>query len=137
MTRTLVDGTIIVDPPDAPLAAFLMREGALAVGARRALPARVGPLLAEVETGAANARAAAGCVTASATASPGGPDAPPLAPSPEMTIQEVAQVIQRSPQRVRQLVADGTLTARRAGRRTLLVDADEVAGYILSRQEAA
>jgi excisionase family DNA binding protein len=136
MTRPLGPGHLIVDPVDVGLLAFLVREGVMAVGARAALPPRVSQLLATVEVAAAAARTAAGCGSANGAVRAAGQPAQ-SSPDNAMTVTEVAQVIGRTPQRVRQLVADGTLPARRAGRRTLLVDADAVASYALARRAVA
>jgi excisionase family DNA binding protein len=123
VTRALVDGTVVIDPVHSGLVAFLVREGTLAVGARRALPPQVAPLLAELERAAAAARSTAGTgVSAVAARS-----------ASWSTAEQAAEVLKVSPSYVRRLCRAGALIAERCGT-VWLIDTDSLAGYALAHR---
>jgi excisionase family DNA binding protein len=148
MTGPVAPGTLHVDPVDLLVLNGLVREGARSLVTRRRLTPREADILAVVATTAYAARVSAiASGQASAVAVTSGNVIPASANANgilsteasvarsdpnELTVTEVADMIARSQQRVRQLVTDGTLPARRVGR-TYLVDADAVTAYLLVR----
>lgn len=127
MTTPLSAGTLIVSPADVGLLAVLVREGVIAVGARRSLPRRVGPLLAAVEAAAATARSEAGTGVRTAPVGPARSTA---------TVAEAAEVLKVSEVVVRRRCRDGSLVAERRGL-AWMIDSDSLASYALARREVA
>ena len=131
MSGVVPAGTVQLDPADAALGAWAVGELIRVRTVRReAIPSELVRLNGVL-------RAAVGAAVGSASTQHAGPVAAALSTPDGLTVTEVAHMIERSPGRVRQLVADGTLPARRAGRRTLLVDPGGVAGYLSRRQAVA
>lgn len=127
MTTPLGPGSLLVDPADVGLLAVLVREGVLAIGARRSLPPRVGPLLAAVEAAAHAARSAAGTAVSAAPAG----QAPSTA-----TVFEASRELHMSEEFVRRLCRTGVLVAQRRGP-VWLIDRDSIASYVLDRRAVA
>lgn len=133
MTRPLKAGTLIVDPADTPLLAFLLAEGVRTVGQRRQLPTQVAQLLAAARTAAADARSASGPAQVSpASAKPQAATQPPSAVKsasgpaavfPSMptasswtTVEDAAERLSVSTRQIRRLCASGQILAERHGR---------------------
>jgi hypothetical protein len=127
MTTPLGPGHLIVAPADVALLAILVREGTLAIGARRALPSRVGPLLAAVEAAALAARSGGGTVIGAAPAT----QAPCTA-----TVFEAAKELHVSEEMVRRMCRTGALVAQRRGP-VWLIDRDSVTSHALTRRAVA
>lgn len=125
VTAVLAPGTLIIGPGDAGLLAVLCREGVVAVGTRRSLPARTAALLRAVEDAAAAARSVAGTV--------GGAGKPGTSSS-TVTVTQAAKELDMSVSYVRRLCRTGALVAERCGP-LWMVDADSVASHGLSRRE--
>lgn len=125
MTAPLRPGSLLVDPADVGLLAALVREGVVALGARRPLPPRTGPLLAAIEAAAAAARSSAGTAAV--------PDAG--APASWLSAEQSAGVLGVSASFVRRLCRTGTLVATRRGP-AWSIDPDSATAYVLSRRPA-
>lgn len=132
MTRVLIDGTIIVDPSEVGLLAVFVREGVGSLGARRGLPPLTAPLLAAVEQGAANARAAAAARSGAGTAVSATSANPALSTA---TVTEAARRLTVSEEYVRRLCRSGGLVAERRGP-VWTINTDSLASFALSRQAA-
>jgi excisionase family DNA binding protein len=126
--RVLVDGTILLDPPEALALAALAREGARQLAARRRLTPAEAEALSAVELAAYSARRSAA-----------GPAAVPTAPPPAssgVTVAEAAGALKVSQRHVRRLIRSGHLVADRHGP-VWCIDPDSLAGHALARKAAA
>jgi excisionase family DNA binding protein len=139
-TGAVRPGSMLFDPADVGLAAWAFGE---LIRLRRTrgevVPSEL-VRLSEVTRAAIAIDSPAGPLTCEVidSASPISPILAEAAPSTsEGLTVTVARMIERSEPRVRQLVADGRLPARRTGARALLIDRDGVAAYLTRREQGA
>jgi excisionase family DNA binding protein len=139
-TGAVRPGSMLLDPADVGLAAWAFGE---LIRLRRTrgevVPSEL-VRLSEVTRAAIAIDSPAGPLTCEVidSASPISPILAEAAPSTsEGLTVTVARMIERSEPRVRQLVADGRLPARRTGARALLIDRDGVAAYLTRREQGA
>lgn len=130
VTGPLPRGTLLVDPADTALLAFLAHAGARSVARQRRLPTEVARLLGALAMAAGEARVAAIASDNGQRTDDGG--ASSYWSEEKLTTTEAATMLQVTPGRIRQLVGAGELLASRHGR-ALAVSAASVAALAARR----
>lgn len=132
MSGPVPAGSVLLDPADAAVAAWAMREAIRALGvAGRPVPTRLAGLAATLTAAAA---AAVGDSASAVRPDRAGPAASPADLTVEVVpVSEAAALLSLSRSRVRQLIAAGELPAQRAGKRVLLVDRAAAAALAATR----